>query len=142
MNLRDRPPHPPPREIVDKRPGSGKDEMSRKARHMAQLLAHVNKNGPKKPHMATRCWVWTGGESTDHYGRIRIDGTLENANVVAYELIIGKIPEGQQVCHHCDNPECVHADADPKVSHLFLDTQQGNMDDRAMKNRLEREGHR
>jgi DNA invertase Pin-like site-specific DNA recombinase len=42
----------------------------------------------------------------------------------------GQIPKGMCVCHTCDNRKCV------RPSHLFLDTQQGNILDAYRKGRI------
>ena len=69
------------------------------------------------------------------YGRLiigsRTDGTRTSvsAHRLAYEVHVGKIPNGFFVCHKCDNPKCINPD------HLFVGTRQDNVDDREAKNR-------
>ena len=92
----------------------------------------INRNGPvpsHAPHLGP-CWLYP----SQSYGVIFTtlpDGTqiTYSATRVSYTLHVGPIPEGLFVCHHCDNPPCVNP------SHLFLDTQQGNLDDAKRKGR-------
>lgn len=54
----------------------------------------------------------------------------------AWEIENGPIPDGLEVCHRCDNPQCV------RVSHLFLGTFIENMEDKVRKGRQQRgDGH-
>lgn len=83
------------------------------------------------------CWLWTGTikNSVSPYGSITIgsrsDGTrrTERAHRYAYRVIKGEIPQGMEVCHHCDVPSCVNPD------HLWLGTKQENAADRDRKGR-------
>ncbi len=76
------------------------------------------------------CWVWIGSRSSSGYGRISNEnGRQEQANRVAWRLANGPIPDGFDVCHHCDNPPCVRPD------HLWLGTPRDNGLDMVAKGR-------
>jgi hypothetical protein len=77
------------------------------------------------------CWVWQGSvRKKDGYGSINIgQGKTSLVHRLAYTYWKGEIPEGMFVCHHCDNPPCINPD------HLFLGTNQDNMNDKMLKGR-------
>jgi hypothetical protein len=75
------------------------------------------------------CWNWIGYKIADGYGRMELNGKLELVHRISYEVHIGLIPEDMLVCHSCDNPPCVNPD------HLFLGTNQDNVDDCMRKGR-------
>lgn len=75
-----------------------------------------------------RCWLWPN-ESQRGRGTFRIDGRKLMAHQASWILHFGEIPEGLNILHHCDNPSCVRPD------HLFLGTQQDNIDDMCAKGR-------
>jgi hypothetical protein len=77
------------------------------------------------------CWNWTASKKQG-YGTVKWGGRMRIAPRIAFEIEFGLIPEGMQVCHHCDNPACV------RPSHLFLGTQKDNMRDMIVKGRQAR----
>lgn len=74
------------------------------------------------------CWNWSGHKNADGYGQLWVK-KLWRAHRYAWTLFRGKIPTGKCVLHRCDNPSCVNPD------HLFIGTNQDNVDDRKKKNR-------
>jgi hypothetical protein len=58
----------------------------------------------------TGCWEYDGSRTKAGYGQIRIggrNGKTRCVHVVAYELLVGEIPEGLVLDHRvCDNPPC------------------------------------
>ena len=79
---------------------------------------------------ANGCWLWQGYQNKDHYGIATIHGKQIRVHRAVYEVMVGDIPPGMFVCHHCDVSNCVAPD------HLFLGTQEDNMGDAATKARM------
>lgn len=79
------------------------------------------------------CWNWTGLKSKStkklFYGAMKIGARRVMVHRFSYEMHKGQIPDGKQVCHHCDNGLCVRPD------HLFLGTQRDNVHDMIAKGR-------
>lgn len=78
------------------------------------------------------CWEWHGTLGTGGYGRFKRDGKstgLVYAHRYSYELHVGPIPNDLLVLHRCDNPPCTNPE------HLFLGTDQDNMNDMVSKGR-------
>lgn len=69
------------------------------------------------------CWEWLGAISSGGYGSLVVKGKSLKPHRFIYSIMHGAIPEGMQVCHHCDNPPCCNPD------HLFLGSHQDNMRD-------------
>lgn len=84
-----------------------------------------------KVQFTSDCWIWKAAVFDDRgYGKFPLTPTkLVRAHRYAFEIGNGPIPEGQIVCHKCDNPSCV------KPDHLFLGTYKDNAQDRDKKGR-------
>ena len=76
-----------------------------------------------------KCWLWTAGGIKGGYGMMTWNGKLILAHRISYELANGPFPKELCVCHSCDNPPCVNP------AHLFLGTNQDNVDDKNRKGR-------
>lgn len=69
------------------------------------------------------CLIWQGQKDKRGYGFLRLDGRLQRAHRIAFELRHGPISEGMVILHSCDNPSCVNPD------HLTMGTQLANVRD-------------
>jgi hypothetical protein len=59
----------------------------------------------------TGCWNWTATKSEGGYGRFYEGGSTGrtfSAHRVAYELLVGPIPDGLTLDHLCRNRACVN----------------------------------
>lgn len=79
--------------------------------------------------MTKPCKIWTGAKNRKGYGQKRISGKLWIMSRLTYTVAYGPIPEGMQVLHRCDTPSCW------ELEHLFLGTNQDNVDDKMAKKR-------
>lgn len=57
-------------------------------------------------HGTGECWVWTGADSGNGYGRISVRGKTRATHIVAYRLYVGEVPKGMVLDHDCRNRLC------------------------------------
>ena len=96
-------------------------KTGRKSNTLEQFYERINKT--------ETCWLWTGTVANNGRGVFKINNKLKQAHRISYEVHFGEIPQGLLVCHKCDNGLCVNPE------HLFLGTQQDNINDCVNKNR-------
>lgn len=94
---------------------------------LADLL--LKRATPGKPN---ECWVWPHKLLQNGYGRVGQGKVMHYAHRASFEAFNGPIPEGQNVCHRCDNPPCWNP------AHLFAGTSLDNNRDRQAKGRSQR----
>lgn len=61
------------------------------------------------------CWLWTG--AGDRYGRFYLNGRLRLAYQVAYEILVGPVPDGLELDHLCRTTKCVNPGHLEPVTH-------------------------
>ena len=84
----------------------------------------VNKLNPND------CWPWAGAKDREGRGMLWRDGVTKTAPRLAMEIHLGQnIEPGKDVCHSCDNPNCVNP------AHLWIGSHQENMLDSGAKGR-------
>ena len=78
----------------------------------------------------TGCWLWKNYLTAYGYGSLKYKQKVWRAHRLAW-TISNKIdiPEGMHICHTCDVRNCVNP------CHLFLGTNQDNVNDRERKGR-------
>jgi hypothetical protein len=82
------------------------------------------------------CWIWQKGLFANGYGMYwdSVSKKPKFAHRGIWESCNGAIPEGMEICHHCDTPCCINP------YHLFLGRHLDNFKDAARKGRMRR-GH-
>lgn len=87
------------------------------------LAARVRRRLEVDPQ--TGCWNWASPNSLVGRGRgyISVHGRPMLHHRAVWTLLVGPIPQGALLCHHCDNPRC----ANP--AHLYVGDHASNMAD-------------
>lgn len=75
------------------------------------------------------CWHCLAGGKSAKYGKIWYRGRVIDNHIASWIAHNGQVPEGKFVLHTCDYKRCINPD------HLFLGTQQTNIDDMIAKGR-------
>jgi hypothetical protein len=78
------------------------------------------------------CWNWTNYKNHSGYGVLGINNKTILAHRLSYQFAFGQIKDNLQVLHKCNNPACVNP------AHLYLGTNQDNVDYKVKNNRQSR----
>lgn len=72
---------------------------------LERFWSKVDRNGPTPGHCPNLgpCWMWTGRPHVSGYAYLNVQGKAKRSNRLAYELLIGPIPDGLVVDHLCHN---------------------------------------
>lgn len=70
-------------------------------------ITNLPRNMQNKIRVAdSGCWEWIGARNSKGYGSVGVLGSSQSTHRVAYELLVGTIPEGLQIDHLCRNKAC------------------------------------
>jgi hypothetical protein len=75
------------------------------------------------------CWLWQKVIGSNGYGYCTYKGKWGTVHRIAYQVFVGEIPEGKDICHHCDVKKCFNP------THLFPGTAVENAQDMIRKGR-------
>lgn len=75
------------------------------------------------------CWMWIGCVNGSGYGSFKTSYKSNMAHRFSWELVNGKIPNGLEILHKCDNRLCVNP------NHMDIGTSKDNMRDMINKGR-------
>ena len=63
------------------------------------------------------CWVWTASTNNSGYGHVHWEGRMQQAHRVAYDVLVGPIPEGLEPDHMCKVRACCRPSHIEPVTH-------------------------
>lgn len=70
-----------------------------------------------KVNKTDSCWIWTATLYDSGYGRFRYNNKWNKAHRIAYNFLVGEIPEGLELDHLCRVRCCVNPDHLEPVTH-------------------------
>lgn len=88
------------------------------------------------PDRPDACWHWPGVRNSAGYGQVTMNGRMQYAHRVAYELHVGPIPDGLVIDHVCYTHDCFNP------AHLEPVTRAQNGQNRAGLDANNTSGHR
>lgn len=91
---------------------------------MTRRLSNSDRFFAKVDKTAT-CWNWTAKKIHTGYGQFWINGGHTVAHRIAYEWLVGPIPEGMEIDHTCHNRSCVNP------AHMRVVTHKQNQENNA-----------
>ena len=82
---------------------------------LIRFWAKVDKRGPRKSHMPTRCWMWTGKKGQRGHGQFKYQDEAGNwrdaqATRWLWKKERGPLADTLVLDHLCENPPCVRLD--------------------------------
>ena len=66
----------------------------------------------------TGCWLWTASLTSCEYGQVSWRGHIHKAHRLAYETLVGKVPNHLELDHLCRVRHCVYPAHLEPVTHL------------------------
>ncbi len=99
-------------------------ESRRRESKMIPYLIETARN-----HNTDECLKWPFRCNEKGYGIVHYQDKQDRVSRVAYIILVGPIPSGLFALHSCDTPPCFN------LRHIFLGTNQDNVDDMVKKQR-------
>lgn len=62
----------------------------------------------RRPGLPGFCWSWQNCINSKGYACVGVNGKVQLAHRVSYELLVGPIPAGLQIDHLCQNKKCIN----------------------------------
>lgn len=90
---------PTPREALSLSGVSALRTLIEHEKLLARIFSRVEPSGA--------CWLWIG-HRVQGYGSIRALGQQKRAHRLAFELLVGSVPDGMSLDHLCRNRACVN----------------------------------